>query len=94
MEKIHVNIKPMPATRTELWLRLRNGQVQAASHDSGIPERNLTLQTEKLTRKFTHLMPLPAAARQELHAGIGSLEQLPDVRELSRLTAASRLGER
>lgn len=84
MRKVHVAVRPMPATRTELEVRLRSGRVQQLSHDSGIPERNLSLQSEKLKRKFERLAPLPAAIREQLRVSIEALEQLSDVRELSR----------
>jgi hypothetical protein len=83
----------MPATRTELSVHLRGGRVHQLSHDSGIPERNISLQSEKLKRKFERLAPLPAATREQLCASIDALEQLSDVRELSRLfhTEASQV---
>jgi len=85
MQKVHVGIRPMAATRTELRVRLRDGRVREASHDSGIPERNLPLQAEKLARKFARVTPLSAAACDALQACVESLEQLDDVCELVRL---------
>lgn len=87
MEKVHIGIEPMPATCTALGVRLKNGQTHKASHDSGVPERNLSLQADKLTRKLERLSPLSAAATRELRARLEHLEQLADIRELISLCA-------
>ena len=87
MEKVHVGIQPMPATRTEVTLTLRDGRVREASHDSGIPERDLSLQAHKLARKFAGIAPLPAAVREAVQASVEALEQLGDVGELTRTIA-------
>jgi 2-methylcitrate dehydratase PrpD len=91
MQKVHVGIKPMAATRTELSVHLSNGQAHQAAHDSGIPERNLDLQGQKIARKFDHLAPLSAAVRQELRAMVGDLERLADVREITRLICSHEI---
>jgi 2-methylcitrate dehydratase PrpD len=82
MAKVHVRVKAMPATRTELVVTLRDGRTRAAAHDSGIPERDLTRQGARLGRKLTRLVPRSAAAIQ---ACVNQLEDVPDVRELIEL---------
>ena len=87
MEKVRVHVKPMPATRSEVSLRLRDGRTREIAHESGIPERDLTRQGERLARKLERLVQLPPAQHEALQACIGSLDQFSDVRELHRLLA-------
>jgi 2-methylcitrate dehydratase PrpD len=88
MTRVHVNVKPMAATRTELCLRLRGGRTREVAHDSGIPERDLVKQGERLAQKFERIAPLPAAQKRAVRACVAQLEQLDDVRELHQLVLA------
>lgn len=85
MTKVHVKVKPMAATRTELQLRLRGGRTREASHDSGVPERDLSRQAERLAQKFDRLAPLPAPERRAIQACVAELEHVADIRELHAL---------
>jgi hypothetical protein len=85
MSKLHVKVKPMAATRTELSVQLRGGRLREATHDSGIPERDLLKQGERLAHKFERVAPLSAAQSRAVRACVAELDQLADVRELERL---------
>jgi 2-methylcitrate dehydratase PrpD len=85
MAKVHVSVKPMAATRTELCVRLRSGRTREVTHDSGIPERDLARQGERLVQKFERIAPLAAAQIRAVRDCVARLDQLEDVRELHRL---------
>jgi 2-methylcitrate dehydratase PrpD len=89
MDKVHVHVKPMPATRTELTVRLRSGRTHEITHDSGIPEHDLARQGARLTRKVEQMLQLPPARQQALQTCLDAREQLPNMRELQRLAAAT-----
>jgi 2-methylcitrate dehydratase PrpD len=79
MARVHVGVKPMPATRTELVVRLRDGRALEAAFDSGVPERNLVLQGQRLSSKFHSVAPLTAARSSELCKFVAGLEHVSDV---------------
>ena len=85
MAKVHVNVKPMAATRTELCVRLRGGRTHEVSHDSGIPERDLAKQGARLAQKFQRIAPLSAAKSRAVQECVAALDQLGDVREVVKL---------
>jgi 2-methylcitrate dehydratase PrpD len=85
MAKVHVNVKPMAATRTELCVRLQGGRTREVTHDSGVPERDLAKQGERLAQKFERLAPLPAAKSRAVRECVERLDQLGDIRELLTL---------
>jgi hypothetical protein len=80
----------MPNTLAELELQLSDGTHVTAQHDSGVPATDVTAQGNRLEEKFTSLVePVLGAQRcQALIAQIGSVDRLPDVREIMRLSAA------
>jgi hypothetical protein len=77
----------MPATQSEVRLKLRDGRTLEAEHDSGIPERDLALQGRKLRSKFERVAPLSAAGRKAVAEHIDQLEQLPDLSGLHEVLA-------
>lgn len=82
--------RDMPNTLAELELLLTDGTCISARHDSGVPATDVAAQGERLKEKFTSLVePVLGAERcHALIARIGSLDSLPDVREVMRLSAA------
>jgi 2-methylcitrate dehydratase PrpD len=82
MERVHVQVEPMPATATRVRVSLRGGQVLETSRDAGIPEASLTKQTERLSAKFDRLAPLSAAVRAEVRDRIMNLERESDLSAL------------
>jgi 2-methylcitrate dehydratase PrpD len=80
----------MPNTLAELELQLSDGTHVTAQHDSGVPATDVTAQGNRLEEKFTSLVePVLGAQRcQALIAQIASVDRLPDVREIMRLSAA------
>jgi 2-methylcitrate dehydratase PrpD len=80
----------MPNTLAELELWLADGTRVTAQHDSGVPATDVTGQGKRLEAKFTSLVEpvLGAEPCKALIAQIGSVDRLPDVREMMRLSAA------
>jgi 2-methylcitrate dehydratase PrpD len=85
LPRVSVEFAPMPATRSEVALQLRDGRVLKTACDTGLPERDLARQTARLREKFLALAPLPARQAEALADGVLALEQLPDVRALHAL---------
>lgn len=78
----------MPNTLAELELRLTDGTRVTAQHDSGVPATDVTAQGNRLEEKFTSLVePMLGAQRcRALIGQIGSIDRLPDVREMMQLS--------
>lgn len=82
--------RDMPSTLAELELLLTDGTRITAQHDSGVPATDVPAQGRRLEEKFASLVePVLGAGRcRALIVQIGRLDQLPDVREIMRLSAA------
>jgi 2-methylcitrate dehydratase PrpD len=80
----------MPNTLADLEVFLTDGSRVTAQHDSGVPATDVVAQGKRLEEKFTSLVePVSGAERcQALIAQIGRLDQVADVREIMRLSAA------
>jgi 2-methylcitrate dehydratase PrpD len=79
MERVHVGVEPMAATATQVRVFLNDGQVLETRRDTGIPERDLVKQTERLTAKFLRLAPVSQAAAGEVIERVLNLEREADV---------------
>ena len=87
-DKIEVEfVSGWPQTKCELILTLEDGTEKTTTHDSGIPERDLSSQGKRLSAKFHGLVdPLLGAKRsQEVASLIGRLEELEDLQPLLKL---------
>ncbi len=82
MQRVHVQVEPMPATATKLRVTLRNGRVVETSRDAGIPEPSLDKQTERLRAKFERLAQLSAAVKAEVRERVLNLEREGDLSAL------------
>jgi 2-methylcitrate dehydratase PrpD len=82
MERVRVRTQPMPATATELQVKLRSGIVLETKADSGLPERNLDTQTLRLRSKFQRLAPLAPATQLEVLERVLNLEREPNLTAL------------
>jgi 2-methylcitrate dehydratase PrpD len=82
MERVQIQVEPMPATATKLRVVLRDGQVLETRRDTGVPERDLAKQTERIAAKFERLAPLEPAVKTEVLERVLNLERAPDVTEL------------
>lgn len=82
--------RDMSSTLAELELQLTDGTRVTAQHDSGVPATDVSAQGRRLEEKFTSLVePLLGTERCEaLVTRIGGLDDLADVREIMRLSAA------
>jgi 2-methylcitrate dehydratase PrpD len=78
-----------PQTLCELELELVDGRCISARHDAGVPAADIAAQGERLAAKFDALVaPVLGAPRgRELREMISDLDNLADIRNLSRLTA-------
>lgn len=89
-EKIAVELADVrPITRTGVRLIAKDGRAFDVEHDSGKPETDLSLQSERLAAKFTALAGdvLGSARAEQLLALIAKLDAQPDVSALMRLAA-------
>jgi 2-methylcitrate dehydratase PrpD len=79
-----------PQTLCELELELLDGRRFSARHDAGIPAANITDQGLRLAAKFDALVaPVLGAPRaRELREMISDLDNVADIRSLTRLTVA------
>jgi 2-methylcitrate dehydratase PrpD len=79
-----------PQTLCELELELLDGRRFSARHDAGIPATNITDQGLRLAAKFDALVaPVLGAPRaRELREMISDLDNVADIRSLTRLTVA------
>jgi 2-methylcitrate dehydratase PrpD len=87
-DKVDVTFEPdWSITRSEVTVRLADGRVLEASHDSGLPERDLGRQQAKLVAKFHALVePKFGSTRtDDIAAGIMSLERQADLKHLTSL---------
>jgi 2-methylcitrate dehydratase PrpD len=82
MDRVQVQVEPMPATATKLRVFLRDGQVLETSRDTGIAERDLDKQTQRIHAKFERLAPLAPAVRAEVIERVMKLEREADVTQL------------
>jgi 2-methylcitrate dehydratase PrpD len=87
MQRVHVHASARPATQVDVALALRDGRNLRASHDSGVPERDLARQGERVAHKLDRICPWPAARRAELIARVRALATLPSVRALTQIPA-------
>jgi 2-methylcitrate dehydratase PrpD len=87
LERVHVRFEPMPATRSELHAQLHDGRVLTTTSDSGIPERDLERQAQRLREKFARLAPLSAATAHAVVEWVWKLEEQPNLTELLGLIA-------
>lgn len=78
-----------PQTLCELELDLVDGRRVSARHDAGIPAADITEQGDRLAAKFDVLVaPVLGAPRvRELREMISGLDNIADIRSLTRLTA-------
>jgi 2-methylcitrate dehydratase PrpD len=78
-----------PQTLCELELDLVDGLCLTARHDAGVPAADLAEQGDRLAAKFDGLVtPVLSAARaRELREMISGLDNVADIRSLTRLTA-------
>jgi 2-methylcitrate dehydratase PrpD len=88
MERVVVQVEPMPATATKVRVFLEGGEVLETSRDAGIPERDLEKQTERLQEKFERLAPLEPGVRAEVCERVLRLEREEDLSELIRKIVA------
>ena len=88
LERVELEEKPMPATRTELRVGLQDGRVIESAFDSGVPQRDLHAQEQKLKRKFERLIGLPRPAADAVWQWVMALETQTDVRQLCALLGA------
>jgi len=79
-----------PGEPTRVEIELRDGSTVEAAAEVTEPAADLTLQLERLTRKFRALSEpvIGAPAAEELLAALGSLDSGTSVRRLMSLTAA------
>lgn len=85
MQRVQVKTAPMPATATQLQLKLRSGLVLQTRHDAGLPERDLDRQTARLRAKFQRLAPLPPSTQREVLDRVLQLEREPNLNALIAL---------
>ena len=78
-----------PQTLCELELELVDGRRLSARHDAGVPAADIAEQGERLAAKFDALVaPVLGAPRaRELREMISDLDNVADIRGLTRLTA-------
>jgi len=78
-----------PQTLCELELELVDGRRVSARHDAGIPAADIAAQGERLAAKFDVLVtPVFGAPRaRELREMISGLDDVTDIRNLTRLAA-------
>jgi 2-methylcitrate dehydratase PrpD len=78
-----------PQTLCELDLELVDGRCLTARHDAGIPAADIAEQGDRLAAKFDVLVtPVLGAARvRELREMISGLDNVVDIRNLTRLAA-------
>jgi 2-methylcitrate dehydratase PrpD len=76
-----------PHTVAELELRLADGSVLRARHDSGVPASDLAAQGRRLQAKFMSLAApvLGSAQAERLAAAVAALDRLASIAELTRL---------
>jgi len=86
-DKINVDFEPGRAhTQARLEVTLNDGRTFEASHDSGVPERDLAEQGRRLEAKFKSLAePVLGKRAQPLAAATAALDRQIDLRELARL---------
>ena len=88
-DKINVDFEPGRAhTQARLEVTLNDGRTFEASHDSGVPERDLAEQGRRLEAKFKSLAePVLGKRAQPLAAATAALDRQTDLRKLARLCA-------
>ncbi|HXZ01089.1 MAG TPA: MmgE/PrpD family protein [Stellaceae bacterium] len=87
-DKVTVDFRPdWPHTVAELELRLADGRVLRARHDSGVPASDLAAQGRRLEAKFMSLAApvLGGAQAGRLAAAVAGLDRLGSIAELTRL---------
>jgi 2-methylcitrate dehydratase PrpD len=90
MERVHVRVEPMAATASVVRVRLRGGQVLETRRDTGVPERDLELQTQRLRGKFERLAPLAPNVRLEVAERVLNLEREPNLSGLIAILEKAR----
>jgi hypothetical protein len=77
-----------PQTLCELELELVDGRRASARHDAGVPAADIAAQGARLAAKFDALVaPVFGAPRaRELREMISELDNVADIRSLTRLT--------
>ncbi|AEF88656.1 MmgE/PrpD family protein [Delftia sp. Cs1-4] len=87
-DKVQVDFTPgWPITRSRVQIRLKDGRLLEAEHDSGVPENDLAAQTQRLLEKLHALLDARIGVRRATHIAdtLLALERLPDVRSLGDL---------
>jgi len=77
----------IPTTRAVVTLTATDGRTIRAENDTGLPERDLELQWQRLLQKFRALaQPVVGEARaKEIAETVATIETLPNVRALAAL---------